>query len=73
MVFISYHSFNISITGLTIFANHHSLFNKLILERAKDLFELLMTLVVHRNRDVKENSMDAFEGIVSEIANGLTS
>ena len=59
--------------GLVIFANHHSLFNKLILDRAKDLFENFMILVVHKNRDVKENSMDAFQGIITEIANGLTS
>ena len=30
-----------------------------------------MTLVVHKNRDVKENSLDAYEGIMIEIANGL--
>lgn len=47
------------------------LFKKLIIERAKDLFELLMTLVVHKNRDVKENSLDAYEGVMFEIANGL--
>ncbi len=52
--------------GLKIFAHHHQLFKKLIIDRAKDLFELLMTLVVHKNRDVKENVLKIKDGEYKE-------
>lgn len=53
--------------SLSVIAQCHRLFTKQLVNDAKEVFELVLTLCSNHNRDVKERASETMEAITLEV------